>query len=83
MDGVFGQLLKFKQFMRQFYARTVSNTRDDEERLANLEQLTTREAHRIVRSYCQLSAYPTVMEELEVKYGDEDAITLEYIRQMP
>lgn len=81
-----GNPLAFRQFMRQFNSRIVTNTFSDEERLAYLEQLTTGDVQKIVRSYCQLpvasEAYNAVLRELERRFGDEDVIASAYVKKV-
>ena len=63
-----GNPLEFRRFLRQFHAKVVLNTRDDDERMNYLEQLTYGEANCCVAGFSHLSgerAYKAAMTQLE------------------
>ncbi len=81
-----GNILSYRRFMRQFEARVVTNTINDDERLTYLEQLTTGEPNKIVKSYSQLPsaavAYQAILSEFEDRYGDTEVIANAYVRKV-
>ena len=80
-----GNPLMYRKFMRQFQTRIVNNTDDDDEKMTYLEQLTTGEVHKIVRSFSHLDAsigYEAVLRELEDRYGDNETIAGSFIKKV-
>ena len=79
-----GDPLKYKQFVRQFEARIVANTDDDDERLTYLDHYTTGEPNKIVCSLSYLDssvAYSAIWHELNERYGDSDVIATTFINK--
>ena len=79
-----GDPLEYKRFMRQFKARVVANTVDDDERMNYLEQFTEGEPHHIVNGYSCLPAdvgYPAALKEMEKRYGDVDLLANTYVQR--
>ena len=79
-----GDPLMYRKFIRQFNARIMKHTEDDDERITYLEQLTTGDVNTLVLSYSQLDAsvgYKALMKELEERYGDNERIANSYIQK--
>ncbi|KAK3101436.1 hypothetical protein FSP39_003570 [Pinctada imbricata] len=79
-----GNPLEFRRFLRQFHAKVVLNTHDDDERMNYLEQLTYGEANRCVSGFSHLSgdrAYKAAMKQLEERYGDNEVIATAFIKK--
>ena len=79
-----GNPLEFRRFLRQFHAKVVLNTQDDDERMNYLEQLTYGEANRCVAGFSHLSgerAYKAAMTQLEERYGDNKVIATAFIKK--
>ncbi|KAK3086822.1 hypothetical protein FSP39_023974 [Pinctada imbricata] len=79
-----GNPLEFRRFLRQFHAKVVLNTHDDDERMNYLEQLTYGEANRCVAGFSHLSgdrAYKAAMKQLEERYGDNEVIATAFIKK--
>jgi hypothetical protein len=79
-----GSPLEYRKFMRQFKAKIVNNTLDDDERLHYLEQYTEGEPNKIVSALSYLSgevAYTAALTQLEERYGKPDIIVNAYIKK--
>ncbi|XP_061175604.1 uncharacterized protein LOC133184531 [Saccostrea echinata] len=79
-----GDPLEFQRFMRQFHAKVVMNTSNDDERLNYLEQMTQGEANRVVSGYTHMSGdkgYQAAMKQLEERYGDSELIVTSFIKK--
>ncbi|XP_014667134.1 PREDICTED: uncharacterized protein LOC106808795 [Priapulus caudatus] len=79
-----GNALEFRRFLRQFQAKVVANTDDDEEKMNYLEQLTHGEAHKVVSGFSHVTgekAYKAAMAQLEERYGDNNVIATAFIKK--
>lgn len=77
-----GDPLEYRRFVRQFQAKVVANTDDDDERMNYLEQLTHSDAHKVVSGFSHLRgdrAYNAAMRQLEDRNGDDDVIASAFI----
>ncbi|XP_062621125.1 uncharacterized protein LOC134282740 [Saccostrea cucullata] len=79
-----GNPLEYRRFIRQFNTKVVTNTKDNDERMNYLEQLTFGEAHRVVSGFSHMSgdrAYTAAMNQLEERYGDNEVIATAFIKK--
>ena len=79
-----GDPLEYRRFIRQFNAKVVVNTQDDDERMNYLEQMTYGEANRVVSGFSHMDgekAYKTAMKQLEERYGDNETIVTAFIKK--
>jgi hypothetical protein len=70
--------------MRQFHAKVVMNTTNDDEKLNYLEQMTQGEENRVVSGYTHMSGdtgYQAAMKQLEERYGDSEIIVTSLIKK--
>lgn len=79
-----GDPLEYRRFIRQFHAKVVLNTIDDDERMNYLEQMTHGEANRVVSGFSHMNgekAYKAAMNQLEERYGDNELIVTTFIKK--
>lgn len=79
-----GDPLEYRRFIRQFHAKVVINTKDDDERMNYLEQMTHGEAGRVVSGFSHMDgkrAYKAAMNQLEERYGDDELIVTTFIKK--
>ena len=79
-----GDPLDYRKFMRQFHAKIVANTDNNDEKMTFLEQFTVGEANRIVQGYAYLDAnigYDRALQELEQRYGDVDVVANAFVNK--
>lgn len=79
-----GDPLEYRRFIRQFHAKVVINTKDDDERMNYLEQMTHGEANRVVSGFSHMNgekAYKAAMNQLEERYGDNELIVTTFIKK--
>ena len=72
-----GNPLEFQIFMRQFKTKIVDNSNSEDEMMSYLEQLTSGEAHQVVKGYTYLDArkgYQAALDELQERYGNDEVI---------
>ena len=77
-----GDPLTYKKFVRQFETRILAVTDNEDERLAYLDQYTSGEPNRIIRSLSYLDAsiaYPAVWKELNDRYGNSEIIATKFV----
>ena len=77
-----GDPLSYKKFVRQFETRILAVTDNEDERLAYLDQYTSGEPNRIIRSLSYLDAsiaYPAVWKELNDRYGQSEIIATTFV----
>ncbi|CAC5385829.1 unnamed protein product [Mytilus coruscus] len=79
-----GNPLEYRKFYRQFQARIVANTDNDEEKMTYLEQFTYGEASKVVSGFSHLigeHAYSAAIKQLEERYGDTEVIANAFIKR--
>ncbi|XP_022335109.2 uncharacterized protein LOC111131734 [Crassostrea virginica] len=79
-----GNPLEYRRFIRQFHNKVVINTKDDDERLNYLEQMTYGEAYKVVSGYSHMTGdkgYQAAMKQLEERYGDNELIVTSFIKK--
>ncbi|CAG2245419.1 unnamed protein product [Mytilus edulis] len=79
-----GNPLEYRKFYRQFQARIVANTDNEEEKMTYLEQFTYGEASKVVSGFSHLigeHAYSAAIKQLEERYGDTEVIANAFIKR--
>ncbi|CAC5358793.1 unnamed protein product [Mytilus coruscus] len=79
-----GNPLEYRKFYRQFQARIVANTDNEEEKMTYLEQFTYGEASKVVSGFSHLigeHAYSAAIKQLEERYGDTEVIANAFIKK--
>ncbi|XP_050417786.2 uncharacterized protein LOC126831152, partial [Patella vulgata] len=79
-----GNILEYQRFIRQFNSVIVTNCDTYDERLNFLDQFTSGEANKIVRSYSYLradKAYDCALSQLQSRYGNSELIANAFIEK--
>ncbi|XP_071138742.1 uncharacterized protein [Mytilus edulis] len=79
-----GNPLEYRKFYRQFQARIVANTDNEEEKMTYLEQFTYGEASKVESGFSHRigeHAYSAAIKQLEERYGDTEVIANAFIKR--